>query len=96
LLTEVSEGRATVAEAADRFGVTRSTAYLWARQAREKREGAERKKGRSAATFVELVARAPSAAHLAISVGGAQLDVRPGFDADLLRAVVAALRGEAT
>lgn len=96
LLTEVSEGRATVAEAADRFGVTRSTAYLWARQARERRAATRRRSKSSpiAATFVELVTRAPATQGLMLSVGGAQIDVRAGFDAELLRAVVAALRGE--
>jgi len=93
LLTEVSNGRATVAEAADRFGVTRSTAYLWARQARATTGTAGRKRGRPTAAFVELVARAPAATGLAISVGGATVEVRAGFDAELLRAVVAALRG---
>ena len=39
--------------------------------------------------------RTSEAASVEVSIGGATIRVRPGFDAELLRAVIAALRGGA-
>ena len=76
---------ATVREAAARVGVTPSTAYLWskAKPSRDKPRFA---------LVVPAVERAPS---LTVRVGAASVHVETGFDAALLRDVVAALR-EAT
>lgn len=92
----VGSGR-TVSEAAARFGVGTSTASYWVRRAAEKAQQARQRNARSAAerpAFVRLV-REPEAACLELRVGGATLRVMPGFDAALLRAIVAALQEDA-
>ncbi len=46
--------------------------------------------------FVQMVIRTPSATtDVEIVIGGAVIRVRPGFDPEMLRSLVAALRGEA-
>jgi len=45
-------------------------------------------------TFVRLVATDDVATTVAIRIGSAEIEVRRGFDADLLRAVVHALQGD--
>lgn len=72
-----------VPTAAKRFGIGTSTAYKWLRRA----GGAEKP-----ATFLELVT-SNDADRLIVRVGSAEIEVRAGFDAELLRAVVAALGG---
>ena len=93
LVDLVTEGRATVAEAARQLGVTASTAYHWLKQSGE----ASRRQRRRAATpptFVQVVRATELAAAIAVRVGSAEVQVRRGFDAVLLRAVVEALRGD--
>lgn len=102
LIDLVTTEGATVAEAAKRLGVTASTAYHWMKQA-----GAEAPGRRSterhglwtrppvSPTFVRLVRAGDLAATIAVRIGGAEIEVRRGFDADLLRAVVQALGGGA-
>lgn len=92
----VGSGR-TVSEAAARFGVGPSTASYWVRRAAEKAQHGRQRNARSATerpAFVRLV-REPESTPLKLCVGGATLHVTPGFDAALLRAVVAALREDA-
>jgi len=92
----VSSGRATVAEAASRLGVTLSTAYKWMRDAAS---GASRSRRRStgspaAPTFVQVLrSRDAAAAAIAVRIAGAEIEIRHGFDAELLREVVEALQG---
>jgi len=98
LVALVAAGRATVAEAAARLGVTLSTAYRWARRGDPGRTRGHRRspgRGRHAGepTFVRLVPSAELHAAIAVRVEGAELEVRRGFDVELLRAVVQALRG---
>jgi transposase-like protein len=104
LVDVVVTGRATVAEAAARFGIAASTAYHWMKQAGAGAPGrsdverrASSRKGRQVAppTFVQLVRAGDLAASIVVRVGGAEVEVRRDFDADLLRAVVEALRGAA-
>lgn len=82
--------------AAARLGVVVSTAYNWVRDAGEAPR--EDKAGAVAApvgpSFVELVPRPPTDEPLIVRVGTAEVVVRMGFDAALLRAVVDALAGE--
>lgn len=100
LIDLVTAGRATVPEAAARLGVIASTAYNWMQRAAGslKRRGAEvptrtrRMRPLVPATFVRLVRAGDLAARIAVRVGGAEIEVGRGFDADLLRAVVQALR----
>jgi transposase-like protein len=86
LVTAVRRGE-TVPSAARRLGVTTSTAYAWVRS-----KSSESAPSKSPA-FLELMTAAPTA--LVVRVGVAEVEVRAGFDADLLRAVVAALDGGA-
>jgi transposase-like protein len=100
LVEEVAEGRATIAEAADKRGVARSTAYQWMRDSRTStpraRAGGRKQRAPRGATFVELVPRMQVGAAIAVRVRGAEIEVRPGFDVELLRAVIVALTGEPT
>ena len=71
-----------VVAAAERLGVTASTAYLWMKAARATAEP----------QFVRLVPRSPvKPAAVVVRVGGVGIRVEAGFDAELLRAVVSAL-----
>jgi transposase-like protein len=91
----VNSGRATVSEAAARLGVTPSTAYYWMRARRAGATPAS-KVGRPAEPkFVRLVRSSEIDAAISVRVGNAEIQVRREFDADLLRAVVEALRGDA-
>ena len=94
LLDFVASGR-SVPEAAARLGIATSTASYWVRRAAEKeRRQREARRGGEPPAFARLV-REHEVASIEVRVGGATIQVGPGFDAELLRAVVAALRGEA-
>lgn len=98
LVELVETGRASLGAAAAQLGLPESTAYYWLTQARRAaptyaRRGLARPDER-APRFARLV-RAGEARTLTVRVAGAAIDVRPGFDAALLREVVAAL-AEAT
>ncbi len=87
-----SEGR-TVREAAQQMRVRPSTAYYWVRQAGTTREDVAAEEPAAERGFARLV-RAEEAARpcvLELRIGAATLVVRHGFDAALLRAVIAAL-----
>lgn len=63
------------------------TAYRWVRQsANDERE--------QPPTFIELVPRYEADRRVTVKVGLAEIEVRPGFDPVLLRAVVATLGGD--
>jgi transposase-like protein len=98
LIELVTAGGATVGEAASRLGVTLSTAYKWMRdRASVRGRRPERSSGRppAAPRFVRVLSSREAEAAIAVRVGAAEIQVRPDFDADLLRAVVEALRGGA-
>jgi transposase-like protein len=83
LIAEVRATGERVSEVAKRMGVTSSSAYLWMKAAAATAPGAP--------VFARVVpARRAS---LRLEVGGAALVVEAGFDAELLRQVVAALGG---
>ena len=63
-----------------------STAYRWMRQAPS---------GTAMPTFVEVVPERTEGRGLRVCVGRAEIEVRAGFDAQLLREVVAALGADA-
>jgi hypothetical protein len=81
LIAEVRATGEPVKQVADRLGISVSSAYLWLKVAPA-----------SVPRFAKLV-RLPSAtaAELAVQVGPATIRVVAGFDAELLRSVVAAL-----
>jgi len=103
LIDLVTEGRATVPEAAARLEVPHSTAYKWLRKTTTRPAGAgkaARGARRSAAgqaattsTFVQLVRAGEASPTITVQIGGAAIEVRRGFDAAVLRSVVEALRG---
>jgi transposase-like protein len=102
LIDLVTEGRATVVEAAARLEVPHSTAYQWLRKpaARPAHAGKAARAARSAAdlaattsTFVQLVRAGEASATITVQIGGSAIEVRRGFDAEILRSVVEALRG---
>jgi len=95
LLDLVTSGR-SVREAAARLDIAPSTASYWARRATERARQLrqrEARRGGEPPAFARLV-REHEVASIKVRVGGATIQVAPGFDAELLRAVVAALRGE--
>ncbi len=98
----VRVGGATVAEAAARLGVTASTAYNWMRTATTPSAGQPDRNVRAKSTrivpipgFVRVVASREVGAGIVVRVGGAEIHVRRDFEADVLCAVVEALRGVA-
>ena len=89
-------------EAAARLEVPHSTAYKWLRETTSPpaRAGkvvrAARAGGGQAdttSTFVQLVRAGEASAKITVQIGGAAIEVRHGFDAEVLRSVVEALRG---
>ena len=86
----VASGDVTVPEAAARLGVTSSSAYNWVAESRKlrRRSTAQRVAG---PTFVRLVSGAAADATITVRVGAAEIQVRRGFDGELLQAVVASL-----
>ena len=101
LVELVAAGQSTLPDAAARLDVPYSTASYWVRKA-GKRLGARKAtrtarlaQGRSVTspTFVQLVRAGDTGATLGVRIGGAEIQVRRGFDGQLLRAVVEALRG---
>jgi transposase-like protein len=96
LVELVTSGQATVSEAAARLGVAPATGYYWlknvGRQGAEGRRGGRRGGGPGAGTtFARAVPSAAVDSTIAVRVSGAEIQVRQGFDAALLREVVAAL-----
>jgi transposase-like protein len=89
-----------VPAAASRLGVGVATAYDWVRQAGARGTASARKSaskgGQRRPAFVRLVAASGREVSLVVRVGGAEIEVRPGFDSGLLQAVVAALGGGGT
>lgn len=94
LLDLVASGH-SVREAAARLGIATSTASYWVRRATGKaRQLRQREAQRGEPPAFARLVREHEVASIEVRVGGATIQVGPGFDAELLRAVVAALRGE--
>jgi transposase-like protein len=85
LIRAVQQRGESVSVTATRLGVPVSTAYQWMRAA---------KALPPAPAFVELVAERATRSAMRIRIGAAEIEVRAGFDARLLREVVEALGGE--
>jgi transposase-like protein len=97
LVELVTSTGTTIGAAADRLGVHRTTASNWMRRAARPSAAPKPLPSKSHVTaprFAQLVS-ASEASSVEVSIGGATIRVRPGFDEELLRAVVAALRGGA-
>jgi transposase-like protein len=78
LIRAVQQRGEAVTAAAARLGVSMSMAYRWIRVAAS----------RAPPTFVELVAERSARSTIQIHVRAAEIEVRAGFDARLLREVV--------
>jgi transposase-like protein len=98
LIEQVSTGGTTVAAAAARLGVAPSTAYLWLRKAvratrgRRSRRPVPEAQALAVPRFVRVVPSGATETEISVRVGAAEIQVRRGFDAELLRGVVEALR----
>jgi transposase-like protein len=86
LIRAVARGE-TVAAAASRLGVAVSTAYQWNRSAARPAQA-------PTPTLVEVVPEHATSSVIHVRIGAAEIEVRAGFDARLLREVVDALGGE--
>jgi len=101
LIDLVTAGRATIPEAAARLGVPLSTASYWVRRAAAQ-PSAPRKAPRglvaakppavSPPRFVQLIRDHNTAAVVEVRIGRTAIRIRPGFDVELLRAVIELLR----
>ena len=90
LVDLVASSDVTVPDAAARLGVTSSSAYNWVAESRkQQRPNAVRRV--AGPTFVRLVPSAAADATITVRVGKAEIQVRRGFDGELLQAVVASL-----
>ena len=105
LVDLVAAGGVTIREAATRLGVGASTASYWVRKAAKTATGTAgpRRRPSLAAkaltapppTFLQLVHAGDTSSIITIRIGNAAIEVRRGFDAELLRAVAVALSGGA-
>jgi transposase-like protein len=98
LIEQVKSGGTTVAAAAAQLGVASSTAYLWLRKAVSATRGRRRRRPVPEAQvlvvprFVRVVPSGARETEISVRVGAAEIPVQRGFDVELLRAVVEALR----
>ena len=102
LVALVAAGTATIAEAAAQLGVGESTAYGWVSKADPPRLAAPEKSAVPTAksakspapvpTFVRLARESSSDATVEVQLDEVTIRVRRGFDAHLLRDVIAAVR----
>jgi len=96
LIQGVTRRGESVRSAATRIGVNVSTAYNWVRSAAPSSgERARAMVGAPEATFARLVPARTQDARLVVRVSEIEIEVHHGFDAELLRSVVEALRGGA-
>ena len=99
LVALVARGEASPRVAAMRLGIPESTAYYWLKQSRRPlaavavAKAPQQTRPIAAPGFARLVPAAATSAAITLRVGGAAIVVAPDFDAELLRAVVAALKG---
>ena len=90
LIRQASKPGVSVAEVAARLGIPASTAYRWVGAVGSDEVAFAPK---VAPRFVEVVPTSRVDARLNVRVGSAAIEVVTGFDAALLRSVVAALEG---
>ena len=88
-LKEVRESGESAEAVAKRFSIGKSTAYKWQQRAKEGKGTVESPQSGPKVRFARLVPESRSAVF--VEIGGATLRVEAGFDAELLRRVVAAL-----
>lgn len=92
LLALVTSGGVSVGDAARRLGVRPATAYYWVRQAAPVAPApVATRPAEPATSFVQLIRATAPVSCIEVSIGAATISVKPGFDAELLRAVISAL-----
>ena len=101
LIDSVTTGQASLRAAASQLGVAESTAYYWLKRtgrnspaAALATRGGRPREGRQLPAppiFARLVSAGNRAGAISLRVGEAVIEVRPGFDVELLRSIVAAL-----
>jgi transposase-like protein len=102
LVALVTRGEATPRAAAERLRVAESTAYYWLKRSgrppalRTAGTKSRRPRPTTAPAFARLVPATEASPALVVRVGDAVIAVAHAFDADLLRAVVAALAGRSS
>lgn len=94
-LLALTSGGVQICDAAQQLGVRPATAYYWVRQAAKETTAPVATKTLEPArpTFVQLIRATAPASCVEVRIGPATIAVKPGFDAELLRAIVAALSG---
>lgn len=95
LIRAVREGGETLRAAAARLAVPVSTAQRWMRIAASESSTPTTPTRTPKPRFAEAVVERTESRTIRVSVGAAAIEVRPGFDATLLREVAAALGGDA-
>jgi transposase-like protein len=100
LIDLVTVERTSISEAAARLGVPLSTASYWARKAAKQtqkppkatqaRKPAKPRSG-STPAFVQVIRSDAATARVEVRIGRTVIRLRRGFDAELLRAVIAVL-----
>ena len=97
----VTTGRLPISKAAARLGVPLSTAAYWARKAAKQAQNPAKAtpapkpaKPRSGSPpeFVQLIRAKDTGSVIEVRLGRTTIRLRPGFDAQLLRAVIEVLR----
>jgi transposase-like protein len=101
LIDLVTSGQASLRAAAARLDVADSTAYYWLKRARRtgaavalvlrRNHALAERRSSAPPTFARLVRPADAATAITLRVGGAVIEVRPGFDSALLHDIVVAL-----
>jgi len=86
---EVRASGESIEAVAKRFCIGKSTAYKWYQHAKEGKGAVESPPPGPKLKFARVVPKSCSAVF--VEIGGATLRVEAGFDAELLRGVVAAL-----
>ena len=97
----VTTGRRSISEAAAQLGIPPSTASYWARKAaKESQKPPKAAQARKPAKppsadpspFVQLIRAKDTGSVIEVRLGHTRIQVRPGFDAQLLRAVIELLQ----
>jgi transposase-like protein len=94
-LLALASGGVQIYDAAQQLGVRPATAYYCVRQAAKETTAPVATKTLEPAkpTFVQLIQGTAPTSSIEVRIGAAVIAVKPGFDAELLRAVVSALSG---
>ncbi len=91
LLDNFTPGEMTVREWCDREGVSLHQYYYWRRKLAAANTGKSQNGQWLAVKVLDPTPNPPTPSKLTVQIAGAAIDLQPGFDPALLRAVVEAL-----